>query len=174
MGRDQPGKGRLITTARFELIAAIASAEHSVRLASPFLSRRAASLVARAASGSDLADRRLLTALDQMSVRTGVLDPKGLRDLANAGFAVATIPNLHAKVALVDGGWGLVAGDRRWPHVTETSCVYEVPIETAPRPASFGIDARSTQPGYRGLTRDVFERAIRAMAWSANRVSLVN
>jgi hypothetical protein len=43
-----------------------------------------------------------------MSVRTGVLDPKGLRDLTKAGFAVATIPNLHAKVALVDGGWGLV------------------------------------------------------------------
>jgi len=37
-----------------------------------------------------------------------MLDPGALLMLQDAGFAVASIPNLHAKASLVDSGWGMV------------------------------------------------------------------
>jgi hypothetical protein len=37
-----------------------------------------------------------------------VLDPGGLSMLQGVGFAIASVPNLHAKVSLVDSSWGMV------------------------------------------------------------------
>lgn len=74
---------------------------------SPFMSKGVADVLAEAAALSDATDRRMLTALVENSVRFGVLDPKGLRRLKSAGFELASIRNLHAKVTVVDQ-WGLV------------------------------------------------------------------
>lgn len=330
--------GRLVTFARTELFAAIRRAESSISLVSPFLSRPVADRLAAVADESNAASRRLITALNAFSVRAGVLDPSGLASMYYAGFEIRNVANLHAKVALVDGAWGLVGSgnltnaglgpdasecharanvelgvvlthqqvaaasrlfeqwwaiarcvsredisayealprfprdrdrladevpevevptndaiesilvepeaiaaarkywmkaayfrrgqdadgwwlrgwisdrrrapyrvddlvvlylggdgspqccpailrvlkepredadfvehhgrgpvDRKWPFVTETQCVFDIPIRQAPRPEAFGIDPRSTQPGYRRLSRDQFEEAARAL-----------
>jgi hypothetical protein len=69
--------------------------------------------------------------------------------------------------AIEDGDFverhGRGADDRRWPFVTRTECVFDLPTAVAPRPAAFGIDARSTQPGYRRMSREQFEGALTAM-----------
>ncbi len=100
--------GDLVTYARPELLARVRASEERVWLVSPFLSAPVAVEIAEAAKGAEARDRRLLTALTPRSVRAGVLSPAGLSALLGAGFEIASIPNLHAKVCLVDSGWGLV------------------------------------------------------------------
>lgn len=50
----------------------------------------------------------MLTALVPRSVQAGVLSTTGLSILRESGFQIASIPNLHAKVCLIDSDWGLV------------------------------------------------------------------
>jgi hypothetical protein len=100
--------GGLLTFAREELLRRIAAAEESVWLASPFLTAPVAAQIRDAAGASSATDLRLLTALVPRSVQVGVLSPDGLSLLQEGGFQIRSIPNLHAKVSLVDSVWGLV------------------------------------------------------------------
>jgi hypothetical protein len=101
-------QGQLVAFAREELLRKIAGAEGRIWLASPFLTFPVAKRISNAARESTAGDKRLLTALGNRSVEVGVLDPNALDQLAGAGFEIASINNLHAKVSLVDSGWGLV------------------------------------------------------------------
>jgi len=100
--------GELVTYARTELLARVRDAKERVWLASPFLSRPVADEIATAAGESSASELRLLTALVASSVQTRVLDPGGLETLLDAGFEICSVPNLHAKVSLIDSTWGLV------------------------------------------------------------------
>lgn len=98
----------LLTFAREELLQKIAGAEKRVWLVSPFLTAPVAAQIRDAAAKSSAGELRLLTALVPRSVQVGVLSPAALSLLQECGFQIATIPNLHAKVSLVDSAWGLV------------------------------------------------------------------
>lgn len=98
--------GELRTFARRELLANIDAAYSRVWLACPFLSVPIAEELA-AASSRDT-DRRLLTALVSGGVQVGALSPAALHLLANDGWEIRTIRNLHAKLSIVDRSWGLV------------------------------------------------------------------
>src|SRR5215212_1987766 len=100
--------GSFVTFAREELLAGVAAAEERVWLASPFLTAPIAARIADAAAEAEAGDLRFLTALVPRSVQAGVLSTTGLSVLLEAGFEIASIPNLHAKVCLVDASWGLV------------------------------------------------------------------
>ncbi|HEY5334218.1 MAG TPA: phospholipase D-like domain-containing protein [Solirubrobacterales bacterium] len=101
------GEGSLIQYARDDLLAQIRRSRERVWLVAPFLSGAVAEKISAAGEDSSASDLRLLTALTERSVRSRVLDPKGLRCLHEAGFKVADRKDLHAKVSVVDG-WGLV------------------------------------------------------------------
>src|SRR5206468_11120384 len=98
--------GELVTYARTELLARIRVARHRVWLASPFLSKPVADQLVTAVEESSAGERRLLTALVASSVQARVLDPDGLETLLDAGFEICSVPNLHAKVSLIDSSWG--------------------------------------------------------------------
>jgi hypothetical protein len=100
--------GELVTYARTELLARIRGAEQRIWLASPFLSKPVSEEIAAAVEESSAGERRLLTALIASSVQTGVLDPYGLDTLLDSGFELCSVPNLHAKLSLIDTSWGLV------------------------------------------------------------------
>jgi len=100
--------GGLLTFARPELLERIAAARQRVWLASPFITAPIAAQIGDAAAQSSAKDLRLLTALTPRSVQVGVLSPAALAHLRKRDFRIATIPNLHAKVNLVDSGWCLV------------------------------------------------------------------
>ncbi len=100
--------GELVTYARTELLTRIRGAEQRVWLASPFLSKPVADEIATAVVESSAEERRLLTALVAGSVQTRVLNPGGLETLLDAGFEICSVPNLHAKVSLIDSSWGLI------------------------------------------------------------------
>jgi hypothetical protein len=100
--------GKLLTFAREELLRRIATAERHVWLVSPFLTAPIAARIRDAAAQSSAAELRLLTALVPRSVQVGVLSPAALSLLRECGFQIASIPNLHAKVSLVDSSWGLI------------------------------------------------------------------
>lgn len=100
--------GELIDFARNLLMARIEAARERIWLVSPFLTRPIAERIHRTVKDSAATERRLLTALEPRSVQVGVLDPSGLKSLRAAGFEVASIANLHAKVSLVDSDWGLI------------------------------------------------------------------
>ena len=94
--------------ARGELVEKVERARQRILLVSPFITAGVAKEIAAAAERSSAAERRLITALDERSVRSRVLDPKGLRRLKEAGFVIAHVEHLHAKVSIVDRRWGLV------------------------------------------------------------------
>lgn len=100
--------GELVTYARTDLLARIRGAEQRVWLASPFLSKPVADEIATAVEESAAGERHLLTALVAGSVQTRVLDPSALDTLLDFGFEICSVPNLHAKVSLIDTSWGLV------------------------------------------------------------------
>jgi hypothetical protein len=100
--------GELITYARTELLARIQAAKQRVWLASPFLSKSVAEEISAASGEASASERRLLTALVAGSVQTRVLDPGALEILLDSGFELCSVPNLHAKVSLIDTSWGLV------------------------------------------------------------------
>jgi PLD-like domain len=101
------GEGSLIQYAREDLLTQIRGSRERVWLVAPFLSGVVADRIIAAGEESSASDLRLLTALTERSVRSRVLDPKGLRRLHEAGFKVADRKDLHAKVSVVDS-WGLV------------------------------------------------------------------
>jgi hypothetical protein len=86
----------------------VTKARTSVTLVSPFLSFDIAAAIADRATLSPATDLRMITAIDGELVGSAYLDVRGLRVLANAGFQLRSIPNLHAKVTLVDRAWCLV------------------------------------------------------------------
>jgi hypothetical protein len=90
------------------LLEQIEVAAERIWLTSPFVTLPIARQIGEAAGRSSAHDRRLLTALDPISVRVGVLDPKALALLRDAGFQIASVANLHAKVSIVDSNWSLV------------------------------------------------------------------
>jgi hypothetical protein len=97
----------LLTFARDELVARTGKAERRIHLVSPFLTLGVAKEIAAANPRSAPAERRLLTALTERGVRAQALDPRALRVLLEAGFEIGSIPNLHAKLSLIDD-WGLI------------------------------------------------------------------
>ena len=99
--------GVLLDIARDDLVESVRRAERRTWLTSPFLSTSVAELVAEAAIFSGVADLRFITALGADPVRRGVLSVKGLESLQKAGFDLRSVPNLHAKAAVVDNDWGL-------------------------------------------------------------------
>lgn len=99
--------GSLLDIARDDLIESIRSARRRVWLTSPFLSKAVAKLIAEAAHFSRADDLRFITALGADPVRRGVLSVSGLEALHGVGFELRSVPNLHAKTAVVDDGWGL-------------------------------------------------------------------
>lgn len=101
------GDGELLTFARDDLLAEIGGAQERVWLVSPFLTLGVATAIVETLGTSGAQDRRLLVALTEHGVRARVLDPKALRLLHQARFRIESIPNLHAKLSIVDG-WGLV------------------------------------------------------------------
>jgi hypothetical protein len=98
----------LLEIARDEIFGQVARSERRIELASPFLSSDVAKGLIHQARVGRSTERRFLTALVERSVLAGVLDPAGLAALLEAGWQVASIPNLHAKVTVIDGVWGLV------------------------------------------------------------------
>lgn len=110
------GEGRILEATREPLLGGIRVARSEVLVAAPFISAEVAGDLARAALASGVGSRRLLTALNDNAVRGGFLDPAGLRILADAGFEIRSIRNLHAKVILVDGKFGLVGSGNLTSH----------------------------------------------------------
>jgi hypothetical protein len=100
--------GQLVEVARESVLSQIRFARDEVLLAAPFLSRDVAEAVAIAGVASGARRLRFITALTARSVTAGVLDPEALRVLMDHNFELRSIQNLHAKLALVDGKWGLV------------------------------------------------------------------
>src|SRR4051794_29094916 len=103
-----PRAGDLLPVARDLLLAALVRARQSSWLASPFLSEEVARAIAAEARAGRARDRRLLTALTERSVVSGYLSARGLQRLLDAGWTVRSVPNLHAKVSIMDRSWGLV------------------------------------------------------------------
>jgi hypothetical protein len=101
-------EGRLITFAREELLAKVSAAREQVWLVSPFLTAPVAKRISDAVIKAEARDLRMLTALVPRSVQAGVLSVAGLSILREADFEIASIPNLHAKLSLVDADWGLL------------------------------------------------------------------
>jgi len=86
----------------------LANAKERIWLASPFITLNVAKEISNGVRRSPVSDKRLLTAVSDRSVEVGVLDPTALDCLADAGFKIVTFDNLHAKISLVDAGWGLL------------------------------------------------------------------
>jgi PLD-like domain len=107
-GFERARAGSLLDFARDDLIESVRRAGQRAWLASPFLSKSVAKLIAEAAEFSGAADLRFITALGADPVRRGVLSIAGLETLSAAGFELRAVPNLHAKTAMVDSDWGLV------------------------------------------------------------------
>jgi len=105
-----PGEpdGGVVAFARERLLRRIENAQERIWLASPFISMPVAKFIREAVEKSPAKERRLLTALEARSVQCGVLSPAALEQLRDCDFSIASIANLHAKVAVVDDGWGLV------------------------------------------------------------------
>ena len=96
----------LVTVASETLLWQLRHASRRVWLASPYISMMAAKRLVEA-TAAGVHERRLLTAINEASVRAGVLSAKALLELQANGFEVASIENLHAKLSLVDS-WGMV------------------------------------------------------------------
>jgi hypothetical protein len=99
--------GELLDMARDDLVESVRGANRRAWLTSPFLSASVAGLIAEAGNFSKAADLRFITALGADPVRRGVLSVKGLESLLEAGFVLRSVPNLHAKAAIIDSDWGL-------------------------------------------------------------------
>jgi hypothetical protein len=100
--------GQLIEVARPLLLKRLRQAKREVVLVAPFLTMEVADALGQSATTSSATRLRLLTALTKRSVIAGVLDPAALALLTDYGFEVRSIRNLHAKLTLVDEGWGLL------------------------------------------------------------------
>jgi hypothetical protein len=102
------GSSGIVETTRRPVLQQVREATSELVIAAPFISKGVAAEVSRAALAGCARKRLLLTALNDDAVMRGYLDPAGLRVLAEAGFEIRSIRNLHAKIVLVDGAWGVV------------------------------------------------------------------
>src|SRR4051812_43910831 len=100
--------GALVAVARDEVVRTVRRASRAVRLASPFLSLEVGELLVDAIRVAGTPRCQMLTALTGQATASGVLDPAALATLQRAGVELRSIPNLHAKLVLVDGAWGLL------------------------------------------------------------------
>lgn len=69
----------MLTFAREALLERMAAAKERIWLSSPFISNIVAGEICEAAAKSKAVDKRLLTDLNERSVRCGVLDPEPFR-----------------------------------------------------------------------------------------------
>jgi hypothetical protein len=97
----------LVTAANRALLWRLRHASDRIWLASPYVSMAAANRLIEDAASSTTGGRRLLTAVNERSVRAGVLSAKALLALQANDFEIASIENLHAKLYLVDN-WALI------------------------------------------------------------------
>jgi len=81
----------------------IASANKYLCLCSPFVTLDGVEMVLRAS-----AKIRLITKATAANLSTKALDANALRRMLDAGAEVRSIPNLHAKIYLIDGHSGVV------------------------------------------------------------------
>jgi hypothetical protein len=100
--------GSILDTTRAPILQRVRTAKSELLVAAPFISAGVAAEISRASLGAPAEKRMLLTALNDDAVARGYLDPAGLRLLADSGFEIRSIRNLHAKFVLVDGAWGVV------------------------------------------------------------------
>jgi hypothetical protein len=100
-------QAELVTAAGSALLWQLHRARNRIWLASPYLSMTAAKRLVEETASAPARERRLLTAVDERSVRAGTLSADALLLLQANDFEVANIDNLHAKLSLVDS-WGLV------------------------------------------------------------------
>ncbi|MDP9135814.1 MAG: phospholipase D-like domain-containing protein [Actinomycetota bacterium] len=106
--RKVASAGALLLSALDEIDHALRGARRSVAIAAPFLSLPVADRLIRAADAGKAAQRRLITAVNDAAVAGGYLDPYAVERFVEAGFEVRSLRNLHAKVVVVDGTWGIV------------------------------------------------------------------
>lgn len=106
MARVRPGS--IVDATRRPILQRVRRAESELLIAAPFISAGVAAEISRASLAARAKKRMLLTALNDDAVARGYLDPAGLRLLAESGFDIRSIRNLHAKFVLVDEDWGAV------------------------------------------------------------------
>lgn len=95
-------------TTRGPILQRVRRAQSELIIAAPFISKGVAAEISRASLAARAGKRMLLTALNEDAVARGYLDPAGLRILAESGFEIRSVRNLHAKFVLVDRDWGVV------------------------------------------------------------------
>jgi phospholipase D-like protein len=100
--------GALLPSALEEIDDALRTARRSIAIAAPFLSLPVADRMIRAANVGTAVQRRLITAVNDAAVVGGYLDPHAVEAFVEAGFDVRSLRNLHAKIVVVDGAWGIV------------------------------------------------------------------
>jgi hypothetical protein len=100
--------GALLGSALDELDFALRSSRRSIAIATPFMSLPVAEQLIRASDEGLARQRRLITAINDVAVTGGYLDPYAVEAFVDAGFDVRSLRNLHAKVVLVDRSWGII------------------------------------------------------------------
>lgn len=100
--------GSIVDTTRGPILQRVRRAQSELIIAAPFISKGVAAEISRASLAARAEKRMLLTALNEDAVARGYLDPAGLRILAESGFEIRSVRNLHAKFVLVDRDWGVV------------------------------------------------------------------
>jgi PLD-like domain len=91
-----------------DMMIALKQATTSISIATPFLSRSVAGHIVRAADEGLASERRMITALNESAVAGGYLSIDAIEEFIAARFDVRSLRNLHAKVLITDGNWGLV------------------------------------------------------------------
>ncbi len=100
--------GGLVAAGLADMALACRRATTSIDIATPFLSADVAAFLIRACDDGKARDRRFITALNAAAVEGGYLDPDGIQELIAADFKCRSLRNLHAKVLIADGRWGLI------------------------------------------------------------------
>lgn len=102
------GPGDLSSHTGEALIDRVGRATDRVWLASPFVSDAFARAMCARLPARRKVDRRLIVALNGSGVESRTLSLPALRRLQAAGFALANVRNLHAKLSIIDSNWALV------------------------------------------------------------------
>src|SRR3954453_482485 len=98
----------LVAVGLADIAHACRRARRRIDIATPFLSADVAAYLVRACDEGNARDRRFITALNAAAVEGGYLDPDGVEELLAGGFDAKSLRNLHAKVLIADGTWGLI------------------------------------------------------------------
>lgn len=100
--------GGLVGAGLADMAYACRHAKTRIDLATPFLSADVAAYLVRACDDGKARDRRFITALNAAAIEGGYLDSDGVEELLAGDFEARSLRNLHAKVLIVDGTWGLI------------------------------------------------------------------